>query len=362
MTRTPLPVAADVAAAADHGQWCPKLCSHTCPVLAATGRSDAVPWSFHRTVADLAQGRSGAHEAAARLVACAGCGACAGGCEVAGQDVPAQVRAGRTAVHRGGASLPPVATAAAAVAAGDSPHGVELPRGLGATRPDVVLLAGCRDTAVEVAAAVRLLAAAGEVAAVIVPQGCCGATLADLGAADEAAEAAASLDTRLPAGVPLLLLDPHCAPSIRDGAATADDEDATTAPRHLVAHLAALVADGRLRLRAPHEVVRWHEPCVLRGTAAAGAGPRLLAALGALVDLPGGRHHGCSGGGLGLPLLDPAAATAVAGDLAHRLHGPGPLVSACRGAVAGLADHDDEAVHVVTLLAGLIGDRPESVA
>ncbi len=98
-----------VAAAATHGSFCPKMCTFACPVTAATGRDDAVPWSLHRTVADLADGRlplaDDDGEVFARLTACTGCLGCQVPCTF-DQDVPAQVRPRRRPAGRPRARAP----------------------------------------------------------------------------------------------------------------------------------------------------------------------------------------------------------------------------------------------------------------
>ena len=356
MTDTTLPLADDVVAQAVHGSYCPKMCNHTCPVLRATGRTDAVPWGFHRTVADLAEGRLAPDAAADRLVACTGCHACAEGCTFDDQDVPAQVRAGRAAVHAAGASLPAVTDAVAAVAAGSSPFDRgDAPGNVGATAPTLQLLVGCRDRAAVVAAAVRVLGAAGESVAVVVPEGCCGGVLHDLGAVDDAATARAALGARLRSDVPVVLLDPHC----RDTVAGLDDVHTV---HDLVTVLHRLVEDGDLDLDGAPETVRWHEPCLLVDGPAAGLGPSVLAGVGSLVELPGEAHRGCSGAGMGLELLDEAAAEEVAVQRRATLAGPGPIVTGCAGAAARLASDADEVQHLVELLDDLLDDDPESVA
>ncbi len=354
--RTDLPLADEVVALAEHGSYCPKLCNHTCPVLRATGRTDAVPWGFHRTVADLAVGRLSPGDAAGRLVACTGCGACAEGCTFEDQDVPAQVRAGRAAVHAVGAALPAVVAAEEAVAAGRSPfdRGVA-PTAVGATAPTLQLLVGCRDTAGTVAAAVRVLGAAGEAVAVVVPDGCCGGVLTDLGASDAAVAAAASLAPRLRTDLPVVLLDPHCRDTVTDLAHDHTVED-------LVTVLQRLLEEGDLALDGAPEAVRWHEPCRFVDGPAAGAGPAVLAAVGALVELPGEAHRGCSGAGLGLELLDEEAAEETARQRRALLAGPGPVVTGCAGAAARLDTPDDPVRHIVEVLDDLLADDPESVA
>lgn len=354
--RTGLPLADDVVARAEHGSYCPKMCNHTCPVLRATGRTDAVPWGFHRTVADLAVGRLGPEDAAGRLVACTGCGACAEGCTFEDQDVPEQVRAGRAAVHAVGASLPAVAVAVADVAAGRSPFDRgTTPEALGATAPTLQLLVGCRDPDGIVAAAVRVLGAAGEAVAVVVPEGCCGGALSDLGAADAAADAAAAVTRRLRSDVPVVLLDPHCRDSIEGVAGGVHVED-------LVTVLHRLVDTGDLALDGAPEAVRWHEPCLFADGPAAGSGPAVLAAVGALVELPGEAHRGCSGAGLALELLDEEAAEATAAQRRAVLAGRGPVVTGCAGAAARLGTSDAPARHIVEVLDDLLDDDPESVA
>lgn len=353
----PLPLADDTIALAVHGSYCPKMCSHTCPVLRATGRADAVPWSFHRTVADLAGGRLAPADAASRLVACTGCHACAEGCVFDDQDVPAQVRAGRAAVHAVGASDPAVAAAAAAVERGASPYDRGgSPAGVGATAPTRQLVAGCRDTAGIVAATVRVLGAAGESVAVVVPEGCCGGALRDLGAVDTADTAAAALGSRLRDDVPVVLLDPHCrdevSAAVPDGVAVDD----------LVAVLHRLLTDGSLELDGAPEAVRWHEPCLLVDGPASGLGASVLAAAGSLVELPGEAHRGCSGAGMALELLDAGAAEEVAAQRRVQLAGPGPVVTGCAGAAARLGTDGDPCRHIVEVLDDLLEDDPESVA
>ncbi len=352
-----LPLADDTVAHAVHGSFCPKMCSHTCPVLRATGRGDAVPWSFHRTVADLASGRLAPADAASRLVACTGCQACAEGCVFDDQDVPAQVRAGRAAVHATGASDPAVTAAATAVEQGTSPYDRgTTPSGVGATAPSLQLVVGCRDTAGIVAATVRVLGAAGESVAVVVPGGCCGGALRDLGATDAADDAASALGPRLRDDVPVALLDPHC----REEVAGVVGEDVVI--EDLVTVLHRLVEDGSLDLNGAPGVVRWHEPCLLVDGPAAGLGAGVLAAAGSLVELPGEAHRGCSGAGMALELLDAGAAEEVAAQRRAQLSGPGPVVTACAGAAARLRTDDAPCRHIVEVLDDLLEDDPESVA
>lgn len=341
MTQPPTDPGHRVASVADealHGSYCPKMCTFACPVEAATGRDDAVPWSFHRTVSDLAVGRLPlAQEVGARLTACSGCLACRVPCAF-DQDVPAQVRAGRAALVDAGVADDTVSEVLARVADGHSPTGSPLPVPPDADRdPTTLVVAGCRDDAASLEAVVTVLRAAGERVAVTVPEGCCGALLDDLGAVEAATTAgtalAAAIADRLTSdaeateagregGVTVVASDPHCLPALRAAGLTATD---------LASHLDAAVAGGRLRLTGAPWRATWHDPCVLaRGEGVTAAPRRVLTAAGA--DLVEAEHHGertgCSGAGLGLDLLDPAAADATAVARAAELRAA-PVVTGC---------------------------------
>lgn len=338
-----------VAAVADdalHGSYCPKMCTHACPVTSATGRDDAVPWSFHRTVSDLAAGRLPlVPEVAGRLTACSGCLACQVPCTF-DQDVPSQVRAGRAALHTAGVAPNVVGEAVAHVEAGRSPTGAPLPTAP-ASDPDadVLVVAGCRDDAQALAATVAVLRAAGERVAVEVPDGCCGALLDDLGApgaGDDARARVAEGADGSPARV--VATDPHCLGALRAAGLEATD---------LASHLDGLVADGRLRFPSGAWEVTWHDPCVLaRGEGVTEAPRRVLAAAGAALREPEqhGVHTGCSGAGLGMDQLDPAAADTTAAFRAGQL-GDGPVVTGCARAQQRLAAAGVDVTDLATALA-----------
>jgi fumarate reductase (CoM/CoB) subunit B len=340
------PQVAAVADEAVHGSYCPKMCSFACPVTSATGRDDAVPWSFHRTVSDLAAGRLPlVPEVAGRLTACTGCLACRVPC-VFDQDVPSQVRAGRAALQAAGVAGAVVGEAVAHVEAGRAPTGTPLP----AAPPsepdaDVLVVAGCRDDAQALTATVAVLRAAGQRVAVEVPAGCCGALLDDLGAlgaGDDArtrlAEAASDRPTRVVA------TDPHCLGSLRAAGLEATD---------LASHLDGLVTDGQLRFPGGTWDVTWHDPCVLaRGEGITDAPRRVLAAAGAALREPEqhGVHTGCSGAGLAMDQLDPAAADRTAAFRARQL-GDGPVVTGCARAQQRLAAAGVDVTDLATALA-----------
>jgi Fe-S oxidoreductase len=340
----------DVAGVADealHGSYCPKMCSYACPVTSATGRDDAVPWSFHRTVSDLATGRLPVvPEVADRLTACSGCLACRVPCAF-DQDVPQQVRAGRAALVAAGVAPDVVAEAVGHVRSGRAPTGAPLPEAPTVdAEAGTVVVAGCRDDSDALAATVELPRAAGERVTVHVPDGCCGALLEDLGAVDAAADARESLAARLDgdgSSRPVVATDPHCLGAIRDTGSAATD---------LASHLDAAIAEGRLTLDDDRWPVTWHDPCVLsRGEGVTEAPRRVLAAAGADLREPEhtGERTGCSGAGLGMDQLDPAAAAATAELRAAQL-GDGAVVTGCARARQRLAAAGVDVTDLATAL------------
>lgn len=357
------PLPPEVVQAAVHGSFCPKMCTFACPVTAATGREDAVPWSFHRTVADLASGRLPADErTAARLVACSGCHACRVPC-VFDQDVPDQVRAGRAALHESGVVPDPVRAAVTRAAAGTSPFGAsgrdaaQVDAGAQDREPStapVALVTGCRDAQSTAAAAIRLLRAAGLDVRHVAPHGCCGAVLADLGATAAAAERGADLAGPLDGVSAVVTTDPHCLPAVRASSGEG------VAVEHVVVVLDRLLADGALALRPVLGPVVWHDPCVLVRDEGVHEEPRrLLAAAGATLVEPEstGVHTACSGGGLGLPLLDPDAAARTAQRRRRQLRAAGvTAVTACAGAAGMLSTTDHDVRDLVVVLADAIDE------
>lgn len=351
-------VAPDQAEAARHGSFCPKMCSFACPVTAATGRDDAVPWSFHRTVSDLHEGRLEPSVAAFdRLTACTGCLSCREPC-LFDQDVPAQVRAGREALHRRGVAPPVVGATAARVARAESPYPAVAVRAAPATASDdgaaeaattVTVVPGCRDDAPLVEAALRLLRAAGEHPVLARPPGCCGAALRDLGAADEADDACSALSASLPTGsARVVALDPHCLEELR----SAVGEEVAVA--HVVDELHRLVEEGRLMLERRLGPITYHDPCLLaRGERVTEQPRELLRAAGATIVEPESHAAAtaCSGAGLGLELLDAGAAEATARLRRRSLDTGATVVTACAGARRRLSTATTPVTDLIATLA-----------
>lgn len=325
---TELPLLADVRDAAVQGSYCPKLCTYACPVETATGDQHAVPWSFHRVVADLASGRVAPGQVAGRLDKCSGCLACQGACNY-DQDVPAQVLAGR--------ALAPVTTPAATAVldhlrAGRRPDG-SAPSS-GHAGDGVVLFVGCQDAPGDVTAAVSLLGAAGLDPRVVVAPGCCGGVARDLGATELATGLGATTADALRDVESVVVLDPHC-----------DLGDIGT--RSIESVLAEHV--DQLSFRSGATTVTVHDPCLTaRRDGEVEPARVLLAAAGVVAMDPEGNRADtvCSGAGLSLPLVDAAAADATATRRADLLGG-GPVVTWCGRAEVKLRDRG---VDVTSLL------------
>lgn len=348
MTRDPAPPPSadlsDVREDAVHGSYCPKMCNFACPVAAATGREAFTPWGLHVTVAELATSRREPDDSTyAALVGCTGCHACMDAC-LYDQDVPAQVRVAR-ATHDLDAH-PTVRGVVGALTTGRSPYDSERPDPPTAEgAPDVQVVVGCRDEPGLLDAVTTLFGAAGRVVRAVVPQGCCGALAADLGQTAVAEDLRAQLSDRLDRALPTVSTDPHCLPVLRTLV------DARV--RGTLAELDALLEDGSLRFndeRGPG--VTYHDPCVAARDEDTVRQPRrLLRAAGVEVREP--RQHGrdtaCSGAGMGMDLLDPPSARAVAARRAGQLGPDRAVVTACSRARAQLSDAGCEVrdIHVV---------------
>lgn len=337
----------DTVDAALQGSFCPKMCTFACPVEAATGRDDAVPWSFHRAVTDLAEGRRAATEVAGDLVACTGCLACREPCTY-DQDVPSQVRDARAAARP---RTEAADAALEAVAAGLRPDGGSTGHPVDrVSSGSVVLHSGCQDPVEAVDAAYRLLEAAGH-EVTVVADGCCGQLARDLGDPDVADTRIRHRTSQIEDARMVVTLDPHCAPALTTAGADVID-------------LWTVLADSEIAWRPPtREPVTYHDPCLLARGAGVVSPPRQLLA-DAGMDVVEPEFHGtataCAGAGMGLPLLDPAAANATARRRAGHLAATAAprTVTACSRAADRLwaAGHATEDLAV--LLAARLTETP----
>ena len=328
MTR--LPLLPDVAAAAEHCSYCPKMCRFACPVAEATGKESVTPWGIDRVITAMAQGQELSAEEQQPVWACTGCRQCRTAC-VPDLDLPTHVRAARAT-----APEPPGMDAAAGRETAPA-------RGLldGATADaTTVVYAGCRSEDGDALAAV--LQAAGIEYGVVEPASCCGARDADIGRQADAAHRADALRSKLETAQRVVVADPHCA---RWLGVDHDDARVVTA----TAFLAEVV--GSLPLREDLAPVAWHDPCWLgRGmTEYDDARTVVRAASGADAMEPEHTRERawCTGGGMGYPEADPAGAAEVLRRRAEELRAIGApvTVTACPTAAqrlraAGLNAYD----------------------
>lgn len=340
----------DVLPDATHGSYCPKMCAYSCPVLAATGREETNPWGLHRSVVAVGSGHRG--EAAYRsLHGCTGCHACQRAC-LYDLDVPGEVRAARAKVVADGGAPASVLRFAEDIGTGVSPYGTSASDSR-SDAPDVRIVLGCADGPEIAAAVAHLFAAAGQRADVVVPEGCCGALLDDLGAQEPAAASRQWLRDRVGDGVPVATTDPHCLPSLR-AAFPGSDVD------HVTDVLAGLHGDGRIAF-TPGPPVAYHDPCVLARDERQTSAPRLLlgAAAEAVVEPEAaGAGTACSGAGMGFDLLAPVDAADVARRRAAQLRATGTnVVSACARAERLLSSVGTPVVDLVVFLSERV-DRP----
>jgi Fe-S oxidoreductase len=237
------------------------------------------------------------------------------------------------------------------LAAGRRPDGSSAPSPIGDRHADMVVLAGHEDPEASMQAAAGLFAAAGRSVAVVAPEGCCGAlarAVGDTDLADGLAEGLADLvgDART-----VVAMDPHCLDELRAALPDVTVIDVVT----------SLAQDlDRLSFRQAGRPIVWHDPCVLaRVEGVVDAPRRLLAAAGFTVVEP--EHHGtqtaCSGAGLAMPLLDPTAAAATAGQRADQLAETGAdAVTSCHRAGALLTSAGLRTADLLQLLADLLED------
>ena len=340
---TNLPLLGDVAAAAEHCSYCPKMCRFACPVAEVTGKESVTPWGIDRVVAALARGEQLSADQQVPLWACTGCRQCAAPC-LPGVDLPTNVRAARAVAtvrpegveHAAGRDT----AAGGAVAAGATP---------GAT---TTVYAGCRVE--EGDALARLLAAAGVPYDVVTGASCCGARDADVGDPATASARYEHLQGQLAGASRVIVADPHCA---RWLVVDQGDERVQT----LTAWLAGVVST--LVFRDEPSPVAWHDPCWLgRGMGEYDAARAVVAAASGadVVEPEHTRERSwCTGGGMGYAEADPAGAAEILRRRVAELRATGApaTVTSCPTAAERLRAGGQEAfdlpAYLVTRLEGV---------
>ena len=319
---TQLPLLADVAAAAEHCSYCPKMCRFACPVAEVTGKESVTPWGIDRVISAMARGELLTAEEQEPIWACTGCRQCRSAC-LPDLDLPTHVRAARAnAVARpagiaeaAGRVTPPAAALQAGATAGAG----------------LVVYPGCRSEDGEALA--TLLASAGLDYDVVGEATCCGARDADIGDAPLAAQRAQELNARLASATRVVVTDPHCARWL--GVDVADPRVET-----VTSFLAAVV--DTLDLRTDPAPVAWHDPCWLgRGMTEYDQARAVVAAASAapVAEPEHTRERSwCTGGGMGYEHADPDGAAEILRRRAAELRATAApvTVTACPSAAARL--------------------------
>lgn len=290
-----LPLLSDVAGAAEHCSYCPKMCRFACPVAEATGKESVTPWGIDRVITQMAQGADLTAEQVAPIWACTGCRQCGSAC-VPGLDLPSHVRAARAAAVERGLGSPVDAGACGQVRG----PGDELLAGA-TPGAGLVIYPGCAST--DGPALAGVLAAAGVGYDVVGEATCCGARAVDVGMQELGQRRATELRERLARAERVVVADPHCARWLR---VDLGEERVQTLPEYL-----ATIVDSLSFATLP-QAVAWHDPCWLgRGMAQyddARAVVRLAAGSGPLEPEHTRDRSWCAGGGMGYDAADPAGA------------------------------------------------------
>ena len=307
--------------------YCPKMCRHSCPVAAVTGKESATPWALMGLANHVRKGHLAlTPEIARAFYDCTNCLLCREYC-LHENDVPSALRAARALAVREAQLPEAVAKAAERFRRSGSmfPGGdrQELAKMLGESidpKSPSVLLVSCLRAGTGVDAgrdAASSLARAGEACAL--PEAsvtCCGAPLLDLGFEEEFATHARRNAEALSRFERVICDTAVCARTLEREYAGVG---VGLHPRveDLATVLARAVEEGMLRVQRkfPQRAI-YHDPCHLGRHAGVYDPPRRLAAT--LFEKPPGefpwsRENAlCCGGSGGLAFVDPATTVRMA--------------------------------------------------
>lgn len=319
---------------------CPKLCRFTCPVALEDGRESSTPTAKMTTASRLAKGDVAMTATSVEpLWRCTGCQVQKEACkhEV---DAPDALEAARALAYARGVLPAVIAAKESRFRTDRDPLASELAaaaRGLsgnGAPTGDL-LLAGCRilrDEPASAARALALLERGGSRAAIWAREPmCCGYPLLALGDREALARNAKAFARSARDARRIVCADPGCAFMLFVVYRELGHElrpEVTTLPEALAA------LGDRLPEGSDAGKVAYQDPCHLGRRLGVYDEPRRLVARagGTLVEPFANRElAGCSGSGLGYPLLDPERARGIARRRAGELEATGAerIVTAC---------------------------------
>lgn len=324
--RFSLPLLAAREVATTRCTYCPKLCRPACPVTEAEGRETSSPWGIMRAlgeIAAVAEDPSGVGARAAMAWSCTGCRGCRELCLL---DNPVADTVWDARADAFAAGLAP--TAVRDYARGHASRMAKLREGVSVDFSEVpagdgcaVFVPGCSMLAREPETALRgaraLATLRGGVR--VLTGACCGAPLLDAGDREGFHRTAREFLAAVGDATEVILGDAGCAFTLR----RRYSEMGLFPPRWTraehVSEFAARHLDALGRVDDPREVVI-HDACRLgRGLGVYDAPRAVLHALRGDPPRELPEHHArgrCSGGGGLLPVVHPATAKVVGGDLA----------------------------------------------
>ncbi len=346
--------------------FCPKLCSHACPVSSATRRETLTPWGKQTTLYEMLRGMvPTSKEYVEPLFACAECLGCHEPCDH-GIDVPGSLRRGRATVFEHGLLPDPLRKLLR-----DQPRMQQQARDRvtrlpGARRPAsgtrVILYPGCQPSIEDpglVQDAMKVLDRLAGGSSAIFMDGCCGLPYLHVGDVEGFRAAARSLASQMAGLREVVVLDPACAHTIlslypQHGIQI--ETQVTTLVQFVLPHLHRFV-----RRANPRGPVFYHDPCHLgRGLGIYDPPREILLRLvaGGARDLHTSREkEPCCGGGGALPVSMPDVAAQVANSLAGKFEAQGArtVITACPTCKRMLSGHHGlDVVDIVTLMAAAL--------
>lgn len=351
--------------------YCPRLCSHSCPVSLAEARETVTPQAKMATFAGLRReapeptGTAAAlrPDAALPVYACTGCGACTEVCLhrvepaaalMQGRNLAARSHAGHPAL----VDLPARHRRRAERAADEVRAAIEPARRQRSSPLGLLPSCHAREPAAEARMALRVLDAVSAPAAVaVLSRGCAGYPLYAAGLFDSFRLHAEIFAREIQDHETLLTTCPGCAWLLRTQYRV---HGVPLQPRvqHLSEYLGPVSEQLPLRRRLPRAV--YHDPCYLGRHLKVYDEPRAI--LRRAVEQPEEflLHHdraACSGGGGLLPLTSPDTAAAIARERLGELDDDGvPIVTGCARCQRQFRAQGRDALSLLELIDELLGD------
>lgn len=342
------------------------MCRYACPTFLAIRLESVTPRGYALMLATVDQGQQDwTGDMVDRFYQCTLCGLCRQDCEYHWPE-DELVRNAREDIVASGRAPARVEQAARTIRESNPGwEGIEgLPAGvIGKQKPEVLYLAGCqtRQSRPEIVAAnAKIFQALGLDWGVLAEEGCCGASLYDLGYTDEARHMARRLAERIVETRPGLVVTgcSHCYRALVEFYPQwhlALPEEIKVL--HTSQYFSRMLGEGRLKLNpTAHEgVLSYHDPCQLGRKMGVYEAPRQLieAASG---SPPAEMFHSrelaeCCGAGSAMMLTDPETALKVARVRLDRAaeNNTRTLVTACQNCKTALVGANGGQINILEL-------------